>query len=270
VTDPKKRRLAMIGTVLAGCCLLFFLAIPFMSGFLGRFVPHSVQDKIGKKVIEATRDDAQWCTAPKGLAALDSLVDKLAAQTDHDAPFRVYVVDGDVLNAFAAPGGHVVIYREIIDRARDPQELAGVLAHEMAHEVEGHPASGLVETLGYGIFSLLTPGGGEIGSDVAAGIVTSKFSRDDELEADAAGIALLNAAGIDSRGLARFFDTMAEAGNEIPGALEFLSTHPTGEHRQAQIANLHKAGAPALGADEWQALRSVCSVKSTTAAPVGT
>lgn len=185
MTDPKKRRLAIIGTVLAGCCLLFFLAIPLMSGFLGRFVPHSVQDKVGKKVIEATRDEAQWCTAPKGLAALDSLVDKLAAQADHDAPFRVYVVDDDVLNAFAAPGGHLVIYREIIDRARDPQELAGVLAHEIAHET-------------------------------------------------------------------------------------LLSTHPTGEHRQTQIANLHRAGAPALGANEWQALRSVCSVKSTTAAPVGT
>lgn len=269
-TDPKKRRLAIIGTVLAVLFLLFFVSIPFMSGFLGRFVPHSVQDPIGKKVIEATRDKAEYCTAPEGLAALDSLVDKLAAQADHEVPFRVYVVDDDVLNAFAAPGGHVVIYREIIDRANDPQELAGVLAHEMAHEVEGHPASGLVETLGYGIFSLLTPGGGEIGSEVAAGIVTSKFSRDDELEADASGIALLNKAGIDSRGLARFFDTMDAAGNEIPGALEFLSTHPTGEHRQTQVANLQKDGAPALDAAQWSALRNVCSVTSTTASPVGT
>jgi predicted Zn-dependent protease len=268
--DPKKRRLAIIGTCLAVGMLAFFLAIPFMSGFLGRFVPHSVQDPIGKKVVDSTRGKDEWCTAPEGLAALDSLVDKLAAKADHDTPFRVYVIDGDVLNAFAAPGGHLVIYREIIDRAHDPNELAGVLAHEMAHEVEGHPASGLVETLGYGIFSLLTPGSGDIGSDIAASVVTSKFSRDDELEADASGIALLNAAGIDSRGLARFFDTMAAEGNEIPGALEFLSTHPTGENRQAQVANLQKEGTPALDDAQWQALRGVCKVTSTTASPVGT
>lgn len=268
--DPKKRRLALIGTILAVALLLFFLSVPLLSGVLGQFVPQRVQDPIGKQVVEAARGKASYCTGTEGLQALDTLVDRLAATADHDAPFRVYVVDDEVLNAFAAPGGHVVIYREIITQAHDPQELAGVLAHEMAHELAGHPASGLVATLGYGIFSLLTPGGGEIGSEIAASVVASKFSRDDELEADRLGIALLNAAGLDSRGLARFFDTMTAAGREVPGALEFLSSHPTGDHRQAQVASLQREGAPALGDVQWQALRNVCASTSTTPTPVGT
>lgn len=267
--DPKKRRLALVGTLLAVGLLVFFVSVPLLSGVLGQFVPQRIQDPIGKQVIESARGEASYCNAPDGLRALDSLVDKLAASSDHDAPFRVYVVDDDVLNAFAAPGGHIVVYREIIEQADDPNEFAGVLAHEMAHEVAGHPASGLVETLGYGIFSLLTPGSGEIGAEIAQSVVASKFSRDDELEADRGGVALLNSAGLDSRGLARFFDTMAKAGSDVPGALEFLSSHPSGDHRQDQVANLQREGAPALDATQWQALRSVCAVKSTTPSPVG-
>lgn len=264
--DPKKRRLATIGTILAVGLGGFFLAVPLLSGVLGRFVPQSVQDPVGRKVIDAARGDARYCNDPEGLKALDSLVDRLDGATDYDAPFRVYVVDDEVLNAFAAPGGHVVLFREVIEQARDPQELAGVLAHEMAHQVEGHPASGLVETVGFGVFALLVPGGGDIGSEVVGGIITSKFSRDDELDADRGGVKLLNDAGIDSRGLARFFDTMAAQGEEIPGALEFLSTHPTGDSRQAQVANLQREGAVALDDAQWKALRNVCA--STTAEPV--
>ena len=267
--DPNRsKRLARIGTILAVVLVLFFLAVPLLSGVLGPVVPQRVQDPIGKQVVESVRGEAKYCTDPAGLAALDGLVDRLAAAADHDAPFRVYVVDDEVLNAFAAPGGHIVIYREILAQAKDPQELAGVLAHEMAHEVAGHPASGLVKTLGYGVFSLLTPGSSEVGSEIVQSVVASKFSRDDELEADRGGIALLNAAGIDSRGLARFFDTMAAAG-EVPGALEFLSTHPTGENRQAQLVDLQRDGAPALDAAQWQALQNVCAVTSTEPAPVG-
>ena len=56
----------------------------------------------------------------------------------------------------------------------------------------------------------------------------------------------------------------------LAGALEFLSTHPTGSNRQAQVANLQKEGTPALDDAQWQALRAVCKVTSTTASPVGT
>lgn len=260
----------MIGTILAVVMLLFFLSIPLLSGVLGGLVPQRVQDPIGKKVVDSARGTASYCTGAEGLAALDTLVDKLATASDHDTPFRVYVVDDEVLNAFAAPGGHIVVYRELIAKAHDPDELAGVLAHEMAHEVAGHPASGLVEALGYGIFSLLTPGGDEIGSELAQSLFASKFSRDDELEADRLGIELLNTAGLDSRGLARFFDTMSKAGGDVPGALEFLSTHPTGDNRQEQVASIEREGAPALDQQQWQALRSVCATTSATATPVGT
>lgn len=269
VVNPRSRRLARLGTALAVLLAVFFLSIPLLSGVLARFVPARVADAAGKEVIAQARGDHRYCSDPEGLRALDGLVDRLAAKADHPRDFHVVVVDADVLNAFAAPGGHMVVFRPILEQAADPQEFAGVLAHEMSHELAGHPDKALVSAVGYGIFSLLTPGGDGIGSQVAHAIVTSSYSRDDELEADRRGVELLNAAGIDSRGLARFFDTMKAKDGDVPGALEFLSTHPTGEHRQQQLAGLAKEGAPALDEAQWQALRKVCSVTATEVTPVG-
>jgi len=268
--NPRSRRLARIGTILAVSLGLFFLAVPLLAGPIGRVLPHSALDPIGRETIEAVRGEAQFCNAEAGTAALDRLTDRLAAKSGLSAPVRVYVVDDDVLNAFAAPGNHIVIYRRIVAEAHDPNELAGVLAHEMAHEIEGHPGKGVVEMLGYGVFGLLTPGGGNVGKDVAAQIITSTYSRNDELAADHRGVQLLNDAGIDSRGLARFFDTMKDEGGDVPGALEFLSTHPTGERRQDAVKDHERAGEAAMSDADWQALRSICERTTAEPASVGT
>jgi predicted Zn-dependent protease len=269
MTNPRSRRLAIIGTVLAVVLALFFLSIPLLAGVLARFVPASVADSIGKQVIAEARGNHRYCSDAAGLRALDALVDRLAAEADYEGQFHVVVVDADVLNAFAAPGGHMVVFRAILDEAADPQEFAGVLAHEMSHEIVGHPSKAVVKSAGYGVFSLLTPGGSTMGSQVAQQVVASSYSRDDELEADRRGVQLLNVAGIDSRGLARFFDTMHAKGGDVPGALEFMATHPTGEHRQTQLASLSREGAAALDDAQWQALRNVCTSTATEVTPVG-
>ncbi|HET6583913.1 MAG TPA: M48 family metalloprotease, partial [Nannocystaceae bacterium] len=97
----------------------------------------------------------------------------------------------------------------------------------------------------------------------------STHSRDDELEADHRGVTLLNDAGLDSRGLARFFDTMKDKGSDVPGALEFLSTHPTGEHRQAALKDLAREGEHAMSEADWAALKQVCASTTASATAVG-
>ena len=268
VVNERSRRLARIGTVLAVALGLFAVSIPFLSGFVGPLLPHSVQDPIGKETVDSARESSPFCNDAAGLAALDDLADRLVAKSGLDTPVRVYVVDADVLNAFAAPGGHIVLFRRIVDEANDPDELAGVLAHEMAHEIESHPATGLVEMLGFGVFGLFAGGDG-LGERVAQHILTAAYSRDDELVADRRGVTLLNDAGLDSRGLARFFDTMTKEGGNVPGALEFLSTHPTGERRQDALKDLERSGEHALSLPQWQALQSVCKTTTQTPTPVG-
>src|SRR5688572_1449038 len=219
-------------------------------------------------MVESTAEQAPFCTDPAGIAALQGLAKQLAVAADDDRHYKIYVSDADVLNAFAAPGGHVVLFRGIIEHADSPDEVAGVLAHEMGHVVEDHPAKGLVEALGYGIYGLLIPGGGDDSAMIARSLLTNHYSRGDELDADRVGVEMLNEAGLDSRGLIAFFEHMKAEGGEIPGALEFLSTHPTGDTRSEKLQDLVKPGKPALDAAQWQALKSVCKTTSKSPSPI--
>ena len=253
----RKRRLATLGTVLAISIGALFLAIPFLSGFVARFVPASVEATIGSQMIDELAKETEFCQDPEGLQALDAMVEALAAQTDGTYEFRIYVADEEVLNAFAAPGGHIVLYRSIIDEAEGPDEVAGVLAHEMAHITNGHPARGMVEAMGYGVFRLFTMDE-NMGAELVKSTLTNHYSREDELEADRSGVDLLNAAGLNSRGLLAFFDRLTDRGQEIPGALEFLSTHPSGDTRKDALQEYVVEGKTVLTEEQWTALRGVC------------
>ena len=101
---------------------------------------------------------------------------------------------------------------------------------------------------------------------IAKTLLTTHYSRDDELEADEVGVELLNAAGIDSRGLIAFFERLQENSNEIRGALELLSTHPSGDTRTKRLQDKVVEGAPALDDEQWAALQKVCDSTGTAEA----
>jgi predicted Zn-dependent protease len=253
----RSRRLAVIGTMLAIFLLVAFVAFPLFSGLVAPLVPQQVVDAVGAQMIKDTAGKGSFCVAPEGKAALERLATRLAGQAEgHE--FKIYVSDQEVINAFAAPGGHIVIYQPIIAQASSPDEVAGVLAHEMGHVIEEHPTQALVETVGYGIFNFITPGSDET-EHVAQTLLTSHYSRNHELDADRHGVALLNAAGVDSRGVFSFFDRIKEAGDDIPGAVEFLSTHPSGETRRENIEGVVGEGEPALSEAEWKAVQEICT-----------
>lgn len=253
----RSRRLAVIGTMLAIFLLAAFVSFPLFSGLVAPFVPQQVTDAVGAQMIKEAASKGSFCVAPEGKAALERLVQRLAANAG-ERQFKVYVSDQDVVNAFAAPGGHIVIYRPIIAQASSAEEVAGVLAHEMGHVVEDHPTQALVEAVGYGIFDFMTPGEPETEA-VAKALLTNHHSRGHELDADRHGVQLLQSAGIDSRGLFSFFDRLTESGDTIPGALEFLSTHPSGEERRSNLEEVASEGEPALTPEEWKALQQICS-----------
>lgn len=243
--------------MLAILLLVAFVSFPLLSGWVAPLVPAKVEDAVGAEMIKDTASRGSFCVEPEGRAALEVLVGKLAAQTsDHE--FKVYVSDQDIVNAFAAPGAHLVIYEPIIMQAEGPDEVAGVLAHEMGHVIELHPTEGLVEAVGYGIFGMLTPGS-DRQREVAKSLLTNHYSRSDELDADRVGVELLNAAGLDSRGLFSFFDRLSSSGDEVPGAAEFLSTHPSGDTRKDNLEDVAKEGEPALTDEQWAALKNICS-----------
>ena len=176
---------------------------------------------------------------------------QLVRHTDlADRPWTFHVVASDEVNAFAIPGGHVYVHTGLIQAASTPSELAGVLAHEVAHGAARHSTERLTKVYGLNTgLGLIT--GEESG--LIEQILTrlgqrgtiAKFSRDDEREADRLGLGYLAEAGYDPRGMVRFFETLLQRRRDRPNALEqFFSSHPLTEER-LQAARQHIEQLPA-------------------------
>ena len=164
----------------------------------------------------------------------------LEAHGETPYPFTFHVVRDPVPNAFAFPGGNVVVHTGLVALAERPEEVAGVIGHELAHVLRRHSLQAAVEKLGLaaGVSLALGDVSGLVELE-ALTMVQNAFSRDHEEEADEVGLALLHQAEIDPAGLPAFFDRLGEsAGLELPA---ILSTHPTSAARSARLAKLAAA-----------------------------
>ncbi len=176
------------------------------------------------------------------------LGDRIAQQGSRQLDYTFFVVNTDVINAFAVPGGYVYVNRGLIERADNLSELAGVLAHEVAHVELRHGVEQMEAMqraqLGVALGSILLgpPQGATAAAvNVGAGLYFASNSREAENEADAMAVPLLVDAGINPRGLATFFEELIAERERRPSALEqWFSTHPLTEDRieaaQARIA----------------------------------
>ena len=151
--------------------------------------------------------------------------------------YHFKVVDADVVNAFALPGGYIYVNLGLIRAAEYESELAGVIGHEIAHVVGRHGAKQLTKQLGFAALEQLVLGKDPNQLERLAGTIAKsgalmKYSRDAEREADANAVEQLYDAGIDPVGMATFFETLRRLHKRQPGQLEqFFSTHPPTNER---------------------------------------
>ena len=163
---------------------------------------------------------------------------------EYSWPFEFHVVPQKEINAFALPGGQMFINVGTITAARNEAELAGVMAHEMAHVYMQHSAkqAGKAQTTSMiaGIASAVMGGRGgmlgqlgQMGIQMGAQGLMMKYSRGDESQADAVGAMILYKASYNPQGMADFFQTMGSQGGSAPP--EFFSSHPNPVNRQQAI-----------------------------------
>lgn len=160
-------------------------------------------------------------------------------------PYSFSVADYREINAFALPGGPVWIHRGVLHAATNESQVAGVLAHEVAHIAQRHAADQLtkamVANLGLGLLgAVLGNGGGAGAAQMAAAFLTNgiflKFSRDDEREADMVGLQLMRRAGWDGRGMVELFEILQREARRNPSSVEvFFSSHPPPQDRIARL-----------------------------------
>jgi Zn-dependent protease with chaperone function len=179
-------------------------------------------------------------------AEMERLLRELAANAPGARyPYQVKVVDASDVNAFALPGGPLYVNRGLIEAARSRGELAGVMAHEIAHIALRHgthqASKAYLSQAGLGVLGgLIGRGGPSRVFDVVGGLGLNalflKYSRDAERDADLVGARMLARAGLDPMDMARFFDVLQRQRGGDPGRLEqFLSSHPAPADRAARI-----------------------------------
>ena len=182
-------------------------------------------------------------------------------------PYSFSVANYREINAFALPGGPVWVNRGALQAAGTESELAGVLAHEIAHISQRHAAqqlsNAMVTNLGLSLLgALLGNSGGATAANIAARYVASgaflKFSRDDEREADRVGAGIMARAGWDPHGMIELMQTIREQERRDPGSVDvFFSNHPSPKDRVALLTRVvPKARSGKRDSAEFQSVRA--------------
>jgi predicted Zn-dependent protease len=177
---------------------------------------------------------------------VETLGRRLAASADGPKyPYSFDVANYREVNAFALPGGPVWVHRGLISSAGTESQLAGALAHEIAHIASRHAAEqmtkGLVANVGLGILGSLLGNDtrsnvARIGASVAAQATMLKFSRDDEREADMKALQYMKRAGYDPRGMVEFMQLLDAQQDRDPGSVQtFFASHPAPRERVQRL-----------------------------------
>ncbi|MDP6691713.1 MAG: M48 family metallopeptidase [Alphaproteobacteria bacterium] len=259
-----RRNAGIIILVLLALGLFLWQGLPRISAPLARLIPMEWEYDLGLKFRGRLLSGAGICTGEPGTAALSRLTNRLIAAMEAPPPLTVVVADRDMVNAFALPGGHIVVLRGLLEKAGGPDEVAAVLAHEIGHVSERHPTQMAIRVLGIGMIADLLTGDGstivEAISELGGALLLLSYSRDMEHQADAAGRALLRQAELSTDAMANFFNRMRKAapaasGNSLAG---YFSSHPPLAARIASEDETATRRPAALDASSWRALRNIC------------
>ena len=183
---------------------------------------------------------------------VNSLGQSIASRTARaDLQWQFAVVNTDVINAFALPGGFVYVNRGVLARAGNESELAGVLAHEIEHVVRRHSVKQMEQAqqanVGVGLVCILTrvceSQAAQAAIQVGGQAAFARFSRDDEVQADEGGFQNMIRAGIDPRGMLTFFQKLLadEQANGSSGGIAWFADHPGTQDRIADIQRMVNA-----------------------------
>ncbi len=223
-------------------------------------IPVEWEQKLGESAYRDFLAQQQIVKEGPAVAAVGEITQRLATEIpDNPYKFDVTVVRSDVVNAFALPGGYIVVFTGLMKKAESGEEVAGVLSHELNHVLQRHGLERMVKSLGLlAVVSILVGDQqGLIGlmKQVGVELLSLKFGRAQETEADLTGLRLLNWAKIDPAGMIAFFERLSEKDD---GRVEWLSTHPMSagraERLKTELAGLPKKS-PEPFTFQWKAVQ---------------
>ncbi len=213
----------------------------------------SQEAQLGRSVMAQLRSAGVVMDDPQVTEYIKTLGARLAGHAnDGDQSFEFFMVDDDAINAFALPGGYIGVNSGLLLASESESEVAGVLAHEVAHVTQRHIARSIYDSQRNSILSMaamiaavLLGAATDVSGDAMQGIITASqaatiqrqinFTRSNEHEADRVGMGTLSSAGFDPTGMATFFEKLGRryglASQRMPAILQ---THPVTSERIAE------------------------------------
>ena len=257
---------------LASVALIIFVLVPRMADQLATFIPPEGERALGEVTLDQIRaalDETglaptAFCDDPRGTAALRKMEARLSAAMPEPQELSVHVLDHDMVNAFALPGGYVVFFRGLIDAAETPEEIAAVFAHEIGHVVSRDPTRHALRSAGsIGVLGLLFGdfAGGAVVLFLAERLIEAQYSQGAEAAADVFAHDLLARAGIRPDALADMFERFRAMGGEAEGFVAHFLSHPElGDRIDAARTATPEgfAATPVLSAADWADLQAIC------------
>jgi beta-barrel assembly-enhancing protease len=242
--------------------LIWLQAIPRLAAALAGQVPVAWEEHLGQQVSDGVIANTGECKDPRLRDALEEVVRRLSEAKPSPYHFRVRISRSEEVNAFAAPGGYIVVLRGLIEKADSPEEVAGVLGHEMEHVRQRHVTRGLMRSFTmYAVIGMLMGDPGTLGRIVQQ-MGALRFQREDEASADREGMRTVAAAGIDPAGMIGFFEKLSQQEGSSSSLPTYLSTHPDTKARLEELRRLAKnlkvRPRPLDSAGDWAALRKAC------------
>jgi predicted Zn-dependent protease len=270
-----RRKIAAWGLgAVASVALIITVLVPTMANQLARFLPPAGEQALGDATFGQIRNALSQnqnlpvaiCDDPRGMAALQKIADHFAPHQDLPYPVRLNILDHDMVNAFALPGGYVVFFDGLIQDAETPDELAAVLAHELGHVAARDPSRHALRTAGsIGVLGLMFGdfAGGTVVLFLANALIDAQYSQAAEAAADAYAHDLMAQSGLDPATLGTFFERLRDKHGDQDGLAAHFAAHPSLAARiEAAAAARHGAGhaapRPILADTEWMALKSAC------------
>lgn len=246
--------------------IAYFWGVVIAAQTIATVTPPPVEERLGRAVTNILAPIGLRCNDPAREAILARVSDPLIRAAGPGYNFRIIYTNHPIPNAFAAPGGYIVVFQGLLQQTQTPEEYAGVLAHEITHVLRKHTTRALARHVStQTLLSLMAmdSAGTPAALEGVLALGNLRYQRDDEDEADMEGLQLLTRAGIQPGGLVTFFRRLHADPRLSEPSFSYFSSHPAlldRAHRIESEVRKVKAAASSslLSPEEWAAARRAC------------
>lgn len=218
------------------------------------------EEKIGELYVEAIQQNETTITVDSLHKPIQDIIDLILEENDLELDVKLHVIDKDMINAFAIPDNNMILFTGLIKECESPEELAGVLGHEIAHMQKNHVMKKLIKEIGLSVLiSMASGGNSNMIQETLKSLTSSAYDRSLESEADITSVSYLQNAKIDPKPFADFLFRLSLEENQSMQSLQLMSSHPASEERAKTILDnqdLDKEETqPLMTEEKWKTLQ---------------